>query len=84
MSSNKHKNGRDTAFPFCNSAWLAHTALMWRSVSCGTSVDNRFRVSAIYGVRIGRNTLFLKEIWQCLSVDLAHITTVVKGDLLDV
>jgi hypothetical protein len=36
-----------------------------------TTVDDRFRVNAMDGERIGRKTLFLEEIWQCLQLDLA-------------
>ena len=50
-----------------------------------TTVDDRFRVNAMDGERIGRKTLFLEEIWQCLQLDLAHIMVAMgKGTFLEV
>ena len=49
-----------------------------------TSVDDSFRVIAMDDERVGRKTMFLKEIGQCLWLDLAPIVAMVKDKFLDV
>jgi hypothetical protein len=48
-----------------------------------TSIDDRFRAIAMDGERVGRKTLFLKEIGQCLWLDSACSVAMVKEDFLD-
>jgi hypothetical protein len=51
--------------------------------SASTSVDDRPRVITMDGERVGRKTLFLQEIGQCLWLDLASIVAMVKDIFLD-
>ena len=48
-----------------------------------TSVDDCFRVSVVDGERIGRKTMFLEEIRQCLGLDSALIMVPGERQFLD-